>query len=449
MAERLVVIGTNAAGMTAATNARRQRADLEIVTLEKSDWISYSNCGIPYVVSGTVDDIDDLVVRTPQQQRAEHRIDVRIRHEVTGIDLDARLVEVRALDQDRTIKIGFDLLHLATGATPVRPDLPGIDAPWVRGVQTLADASHLLERVGGDDVRDVVVVGGGYIGLEMAEAFIDRGARKVTLLDAADQPMRTLDPDMSELVTAALRRYGVDVRLGTEVQGFEDGAVVTTDGPVRADLAVLGLGVRPNGTLAEEAGIELGVAGAIHVDRRQRTSAEGVYAAGDCADVFHLVSGRQVHIALGTVANKTGRVAGTNLGGGQASFPGVVGTAITRICEVEIARTGLNEAEAEDAGFPVVTGRIESTTRAGYFPGSAPITVKVVADAVTGRLLGGQLVGSDRAGLRIDTLATAVTAGLTLAEIVDLDLAYAPPMSPVWDPVQVAARKAMKHLPRT
>ena len=368
-----------------------------------------------------------------------------MRHEVKAIDLDARVVEVRALDQDRTIRLGFDQLHIATGARPVRPDLPGIDAPWVRAVQTLADAARLIEQVKVGEAARVVIVGAGYIGLEMAEAFVDRGAR-VTIVDAADQPMHTMDRDMAALVTEALQRYGIDVRLGTEVQGFEDGKVVTADGPVPADLAVLGLGVRPDSTLADAAGIELGVKGTIRVDRRQRTSVEGVYAAGDCADVHHLVSGERTYVALGTVANKTGRVAGINIGGGQASFPGVIGTAITRICEVEIARTGLNEAEADAAGFPVVTGRVESTTRAGYFPGAGPITIKVVADASTGRLLGGQLVGTDRAGLRIDTLATAITAGLTVAEVVDLDLAYAPPMSPVWDPVQVAARKAVAQL---
>jgi NADPH-dependent 2,4-dienoyl-CoA reductase/sulfur reductase-like enzyme len=218
--------------------------------------------------------------------------------------------------------------------------------------------------------------------------------------------------------------------------------VHTDAGQFPADLAVLGLGVAPNSALAKDAGIELGSRGSITVDPQQRTSAEGVWAAGDCADSFHLVSRRRVHIALGTVANKQGRVAGINIGGGYATFPGVVGTAITRVCDTEIARTGLAEFEARNAGLEFVTGTVESTTRAGYFPGTAALTVKVVAERGTGRMLGGQIVGADRAGKRIDTLATAITAGMTAAEVVDLDLSYAPPISPVWDPVQIAARRA-------
>ena len=445
MADRLVVIGGDAAGMTAATNARRGAPGLEIVVLEKGPDTSYSACGIPYVVSGEVDELDDLVVRTPQEFRDQFNIDVRTRHEVTSIDLDARRVEVRALDQARTLTLGFDLLHVATGARPLRPDLPGIDGPRIHGVQTLADTRSMLDAVGERRCRDIVVVGAGYIGLEMAEAFIRRGAR-VTMVDSGPQPMRSLDPDLGVKVAEAVRRFGVDLRTGVDVQGFGPDVVHTTDGDLHADLTILGLGVRPNSDLAVEAGLAAGAAGAIQVDHRARTDHDGIYAAGDCADSVHMVSHRRVYVALGTVANKTGRVAGINLGGGYATFPGVLGTAVTRLCNVEVARTGLNEREATEAGIEYVVGRAQSTTRAAYYPGAEPLDVKVLAERGTGRLLGGQVVGADRAGKRIDVVATAITAGMTASEFGDLDLAYAPAVSPIWEPFQLATRDAVSAL---
>ncbi|MCB1039757.1 MAG: FAD-dependent oxidoreductase [Acidimicrobiales bacterium] len=447
MAERLVVIGGDAAGMSAATNARRGRPDLEIVVLEKGPDTSYSACGIPYVVGGMVPEVDDLVVRTPQELRDQFRLDVRMRHEVVGIDLDSRRVEVRAIDQQRDLQLGFDLLHIATGARPLRPDLPGIHGPGIFGVQNLEDARVILASMASQRVRDVVVVGAGYIGLEMAEAFVEREAR-VVMIDASPQPMRTLDPEMGALVAASARRFGIDVRLGASVTGFSPGVVHTADGDLRSDLTILGIGVVPNSALAIDAGIEAGARGAIRVDARQRTSREGIYAAGDCADVLHLVSGQRVHVALGTVANKTGRVAGTNLGGGYERFGGIVGTAITRVCDVEIARTGLNEAEARAAGIEFHAGTIDGTTRAGYFPTAKPLRAKLLIERSTERLLGGQIVGEDRAGKRIDTLATAITAGMTASELIDLDLAYAPSVTPLWDAFQLAAREALRQARR-
>lgn len=445
MAERLVVVGGDAAGMSAATNARRGRPDLEIVVVETGRRTSYSACGIPYLVGGAVPELDDLVVRTPQEFRDKHRIDVRTRHRAVAIDLDARRLEVRALDQERTFHLGFDLLQVATGAVPIRPDLPGIDAPWIHGVQNLEDAAGLLAAIATGPCRRVVVVGGGYIGLEMAEAFIDRGSH-VTLVDGAPQPLRSVDPAFGQRIAEVLTGYGVDVRCGTSVEGFGDHVVHTGGGDLPADLVVLGIGVAPAAALALDAGLRAGARGAIAVDRRQRTSAEGVYAAGDCADAFHLVTGQRVHIALGTVANKAGRVAGVNLGGGYATFPGVLGTAVTRICETEVARTGLSEAEAQAAGIEYVTGTADATSRAGYFPGAEPVTAKVLAERGTGRLIGGQIIGADRVGKRIDTVATAITARLSAAELVDLDLAYAPAVSPLVDPFQVAARQAVHAL---
>lgn len=440
MADRLVVIGGDAAGMTAASQARRRRPDLEIVVLEKGSWTSYSACGIPYHVAGLVPELSDLVARTPQQFRDNQRIDVRMGHEATAVDTAAGTVEVRDLERGRTFTLGYDQLLIGTGARPLRPDLPGIDLPHVLGVQTLDDAAVLLERARAGRCSKVVVVGGGYIGLEMAEAFLHWGA-EVTVLDVAPQVMRTLDADLAAHVADAMRRHGIDVRLGVGVTGFEPGAVVTADGPVPADLVVLGLGVTPNSGLAADAGIELGSRGAIRVDHRQRTSVDGVWAAGDCADTWHRVTNRRIHVALGTVANKTGRVAGINLSGGYATFPGVVGTAITRLCDTEIARTGVTEVEAVEAGLECLVAVIEAPTTAGYMPAASPMTVKMLGERGTGRLLGCQIVGGPGAGKRIDIAAVAISAGMTVFDVIELDLAYAPPYSMVWDPVAIAARQ--------
>jgi NADPH-dependent 2,4-dienoyl-CoA reductase/sulfur reductase-like enzyme len=444
MAERLVVVGGDAGGMAAVTQARRRRDDLEIVALEKGRWTSYSACGIPYLLGGDVASLDDLVARSPQTFRDQLHIDVRTGHEVTAIDLDARKVEVHDHGHGRTFELGFDILHLGMGAVPRRPDVPGIDGSQVHGVQNLEDASRLLGRLGREAPQHAVVVGGGYIGLEMAEAFVKRGCPSVTVVERGAEVMGTLDPDMGALVTAAMRSFGIEVRTGVEVTGFGPGTVHTGDGDLPADVVVLGLGVVANSGLAVAAGIETGDKGAIAVDPRQHTSADGVWAAGDCCLSYHLVARRPTHLPLGTVANKQGRVAGINIGGGYATFPGVVGTATTKICSTEVARTGLDEAEAARLGLAWEAVRITSTTRAGYFPGSGEITVKMLAERGTGRLLGAQLVGQEGAAKRIDVVATAITCGLTVGEVIDLDLSYAPPFAPVWDPVLVAARQAAR-----
>jgi NADPH-dependent 2,4-dienoyl-CoA reductase/sulfur reductase-like enzyme len=395
-----------------------------------------------------VDDVHSLVTLTPEAFREKRNIDARILHEVTELDLKARRVHVRQLEGTKEGWEPFDQLMIATGALPIRPAVPGADAQGIYGVHTLQSGIAVRQVVDQEKPKRAVVIGGGYIGLEMAEALIRRGL-EVSLVERATQVMVTLDPDMGALVSEALMTVGVTLYREESLEGFEarDGrvqGVVTDKRTLPADLVILGMGVRPNTALAEQAGIPLGEKGAITVNERQQTDVEGVWAAGDCVQSFHLVSKRPIYIALGTVANKQGRVAGINIGGGSAAFPGVVGTAVSKICAEEVARTGLQEREINQLGWEYVSERIESRTRAGYYPEAGRITVKVLAEKGSGRLLGGQIVGEEGAAKRIDILATALHAGFTVQEMVNLDLSYAPPYSPVWDPVLMAARQVEK-----
>lgn len=445
MTERLVVIGGDAGGMAAASQARRMRPDrddLDIVAFERGTRTSFSACGIPFRVGGLIGALDDLVARTPEEHR-RRGIDVRTRHEVKAIDLDRRVVDVVDLDANRSFEQPFDQLLIGTGARPIRPPLPGITLGFVKGVQNLDDADDLLAYAETSRCRKVVVVGAGYIGLEMAEAFARWGA-SVTIIEGADQVMSTLDADMAAEAQKVIESIGIDVRLGVPVAGFEPGRVLTADGDLAADLVVLGIGVRPNSELAAGAGITLGVRDSIRVDRRQRTSAGGVWAAGDCCESTNVITHQPVHVALGTIANRQARVAGINLGGGYATFPGVLGSAVTKLCELEIGRTGLTEREARDNSFEVAVGKIDSTSRAAYYPGTSAMTVKLVAERGTGRLLGGQIVGGKGSAKRIDVIATALAAGMTATDLELTDLSYAPPFSPVWEPVLLAARHAAK-----
>ncbi|WP_405591892.1 FAD-dependent oxidoreductase [Streptomyces sp. NBC_01190] len=448
MTERLVVIGGDATGMSAASQARRRKAAdaLEIIAFERGHYTSYSACGIPYWIGGNAEGPQDLIARSPEQHRA-HDIDVRLGTEVTEVDTAAGRVRTRD-GEGREEWTGYDHLVIATGAVPVRPAVPGIDAPGVHGVQTLDDGEAVLRGLGPEGVRRAVVVGGGYIGVEMAEALLRHGL-EVTLVDRAEQPMSTLDPDMGRLVREELEGLGVRVASDAAVREVLTGpdgrvrAVATDDREFPADIVVLGLGVRPSTALARAAGLPLGVHDGLLTDRSMRVrGTERVWAGGDCVEVLNLVSGTLQHIALGTHANKHGRIIGTNIGGGYATFPGVVGTAVSKVCDVELARTGLKESQARAAGLKFVTVVIESDSRAHYYPDAARMTVKMLAERGTGRLLGVQIIGREGAAKRVDVAAVALTAGLTVGQLVDLDLGYAPPFSPVWDPVLVAARKA-------
>lgn len=447
MAERLLVVGGDAGGMTAAAQARRRRGpdDLEIVVLERGQYASYSACGIPYWVGDTVTSVDDLISRTPEVTRDKFGIDLRLGHEAVSLDLDARSAVVRA--PEGSYDLGFDQVVIGTGSTPVRPDIAGIDAPGVYGVQTPGDGAAVREALAVGAQR-AVVVGGGYIGLEMAEAMVARGL-DVTVVEAGPQPMNTLDPDMAVLVADALVGLGITLHRESPVTAIATGpdgrvtGVVTGDREIPADLVVLGLGVRPNTVLAAEAGLKIGVTGGIVTDARMRAvGQDGVWAAGDCVETIDRVALRPVAIALGTHAVKQGRVVGINIGGGYLTFPGVVGTAVTKVCDLEVARTGLRETEAAAAGLRFVTATVESTTRAGYFPGASQIVTKLIAEKRSGRLLGAQIVGREGAAKRIDVLATAIWNEMTVEEVTGLDLSYAPPFAPVWDPVLIAARKA-------
>jgi NADPH-dependent 2,4-dienoyl-CoA reductase/sulfur reductase-like enzyme len=451
MAERLIVIGGDAAGMTAASQVRRRRGpdDLEILAFERGHYTSYSACGIPYFVGDVVHEVDELVVRTPQQFR-DNSIDARIRHEVTGIDLDKGAVQVCDLENGTESWEGYDQVMVATGATPIKPEWPGSDARGLFGVQVLDDGVAIRKVVEEQEPKRAVVVGGGYIGLEMAEAFV-MGGMDVALVEMAPQPMFTLDPDMGAFVAEGIRKLGVQLYLEEPVEGFEANhgrieGVVTEQRTLPADIVVLGLGVAPNVDLARDAGIGIGPSGGIAVDRRMRTEAEGVWAAGDCAEKFHRVSRRPVVIPLGTHANKEGRVAGINIGGGYTTFPGVIGTAVSKVCGMEVGRTGLKESEAIEAGFEPLTAIVDSSTRAAYYPGAAPIRTKLIVEKVSGRLLGAQIVGEEGAAKRIDVVATALWNDMTVDEMLNMDLSYAPPFSPVWDPVLIAARKAWQEV---
>ncbi|MFI2641036.1 FAD-dependent oxidoreductase [Streptomyces sp. NPDC018610] len=447
--ERLVVIGGDAAGMSAASQARRLRGpdELEIVAFERGHFSSFSACGIPYWVGGDVGERDRLIARTPEEHRARG-IDLRMRTEVTEIDVAAGRVRARDVDSGAESWTSYDKLVIATGARPIRPDMPGVDAPGVHGVQTLDDGQALLESLARTRGRRAVVVGAGYIGVEMAEALIRRGY-EVTVVNRGTEPMSTLDPDMGRTVREAMEGLGITMAGEAEVTKVltgEEGrvrAVATENAEYPADVVVLGIGVRPETALARAAGLPLGAHGGLLTDRAMRVRGhENIWAGGDCVEVLDLVSGQQRHVPLGTHANKHGQVIGTNVGGGYATFPGVVGTAVSKVCDLEIARTGLREKDARRVGLRFETVVIESTSRAGYYPGASPMTVKMLAERRTGRLLGVQIVGREGAAKRVDVAAVALTAGLTVEQMTALDLGYAPPFSPVWDPVLVAARKA-------
>ncbi|WP_433634566.1 FAD-dependent oxidoreductase [Halomicrococcus sp. NG-SE-24] len=441
MVDTFVVVGGDAAGMSAASKAKRENPDLDVVAFEKGDWVSYAACGMPYYVKEEVESLDDLVQITPEEFRTERDIDVRTNHEVVAINPEERTVTVSA-DGDR-FEQPYDHLLVGTGASAIEPPFEGFDRDGVFTIHDMDEAGAIHDYVGDAAPETAAIVGGGYVGIEMAEALAGRGL-DVHLFEMLPHVLQPFGETVATAVEDHLREQDVDLRLDTPVEGFAgDGAVSaveTADDTVPADIVVVGVGVAPNVELAERAGIEIGETGAIATDEYGRTNYEDVYAAGDCAETTNVVTGEPDHVPLALTANRAGRAIGQTVTGTPTEVGKTAGTAIVKAFDLGAARTGvLDEETARDAGFDPVSVEITASSRAHYYPGAEDLTVTLVADRETERVLGGSVVG--REGVkRVDTVATALHAGLTVTELQNLDLAYAPPFSPTWDPVLTAAK---------
>jgi NADPH-dependent 2,4-dienoyl-CoA reductase/sulfur reductase-like enzyme len=435
--------------MSAAARARRTDPDLEIVAYEKTGYVSYGSCGLPYLIAGVVAKGSDLVARTPEEFR-KRDIEVHTRHEVTSIDVSRQTVRVKSLDEGNASSVPYDLLVIATGGAAVEPPIPGTDLEGVFSLRHVEDGIRVKEFLAVESPRKAVIIGGGYIGVEVAEAFVERGL-ETTLLNRPNQVLANFDPDMAKLMQEELERNGVTVSVDDTAEGIEGDsagrarAVISASGRYEADLVLLAAGVRPQSALAEEAGIKLGVKGAIAVVAGMRTNVPGVFAAGDCAEAYHLLLNQPSYLPLGTTANKQGRVAGTNAAGGDVSFGGIVGTSITKAFGLGIAVTGLTEKKAEEYGRRAEAVSIQHLSRAHYYPSPGPLHVKLIWDPTDATILGGQIAGPVGDAKRIDVLAAAVHQGITIEELQRFDLSYAPPFAPVWDPLLVAARVAIKE----
>ena len=442
---KIIIIGGVAGGMSTAAKAKRENSSLDVTVYERSHHISYSACGMPYHVAGRIP-LDDLVARTPSDME-EEGINVRVRHEVVEVDHDARTVRVENLETGETFEDAYDTLVLATGARALLPDLPGRDLRGVYTLRRLEDAARVREDVQGTDGKHAVVMGGGYIGLEMAEAFHEVGL-SVTVVEA-ERLLSDFEPVFSELAEDELRAHGVTVHLQKRVAAFCGEERVTgvrlggEEETLPADLALVAVGAAPNNDLAKALGLALGPQGAVLTGGRLETNIPDIYAVGDVTAVTHLVSGQSAWLPLGDTANKQGRVLGTVLAGGAARFGGVVGTFITKVFGRAFAKTGLSTSEAEAAGFRVACTHVKTTDHAGYYPDHQPLEVTLLWEEGTGRLLGAQIAAYGDAAKRIDVVAALLHGRGTLQDLADLDLAYAPPFSSAWDPLLVAANVAL------
>ena len=439
---KVVIIGGVAGGATAAARLRRLDEEAEIVVLERTGYVSYANCGLPYYVGGVITDRDELTLQTPEGFRRRFGIDVRVGHEALAICPAEHRVEVRRLADGGTYTETYDKLILSPGARPVLPGLPGEDDPRVFTLRTVEDTLRIREYLDTHPVRRAVVVGGGFIGLEAAENLLHAGAA-TTLLQRGSQVLPPLDGDMAAEVHAYLRGCGLDLRLNARVTGFlpgADGLSVTLEGgeSIPADLVLLGIGVTPDSALAREAGLALGVKGTIAVDEHMRTSCPDIYAVGDAVEVRHFVSGVKSHIALAGPANKQGRIAADHICGIPSTFTGSQGTSVIKLFAMTAASTGLNEKLAKAVGVDYGKAVTYSASHATYYPGASNMTVKTLYDPATGRILGAQIVGFDGVDKRMDVLAAAIRAGLTADGLTELDLAYAPPYGSAKDPVNMA-----------
>ena len=447
---RLVVIGGDAAGMSAASRARRRRPDLDIVVLERGYDVSYSACSLPYYIEGIVEHREDLIAVDASEFRDERGIDVRLGSPAVAIDAAGRRVVYATLEDETTREISYDALVIGTGAVAVKPSVPGTELAGVFTLRSIPDADEIKLHLKRENVKRAIVVGAGYIGLEMADALSNLGL-EVGIVELAPRILSTYDEDMAEVVRDELEKNGVRVYTGVGAEGFEGDDESVTHAVVggrriEADIVIAGTGVRPNVDLAKTAGLELGAYGAIKVDRRQRTSDERIFAAGDCAEHYHVVSGEPSWVPLGQTANKQGRVAGTNAAGGEELFGGIAGTNVSKVFDLEVASTGFSEEKAAELGFDCGAVKIVSSSRSHAYPGARPLHVRLVFDRPTGRILGGQLVGAEGAAKRVDSVATAIFAGMSVQELAVVDMSYAPPFSPVWDPVLIAASQAAKQV---
>ena len=448
MNKKLVVIGGDAAGMSAASKVRREKPSWEIVVFERSPHTSYAACGIPYYIADHVKTSESLIARTPETFIQEYNIQAKVNHEVLQIDPKKSSILVRNLLNGVEFWEIYDELLIATGAAPIRPDLQKTDAEGVFSMSTLQSGIKARTYIDEHRPKKAVIVGGGYVGIEMAEALLDRQI-EVTLIDRSSHLMRTLDPDMAKILTDYMREKGVKLFLDESLTSiytdeYNNVKQVETDKrKLDAEVVIIGIGITPRSDLAKDAGIKLGDAGAILVNRQMQTSIKHIWAAGDCATSYHILKDKEAFRALGTIANKQGLFAGSNISGKEMEFPGVLGTAITKFMELEISRTGLSESEAKSMNLDYVATTIKSSNFASYYPGSAPIHVKLLARKDNKRIIGCQIVGFEGSAKRIDTIAAAIMGRLTTFDLAFMDLSYAPPFSGVWDAVQIAARRLL------
>ncbi len=448
--QRIIVIGGVAAGMSAASQAKRRVPNAQVTVFERGPYISYGACGMPYNIEDPDRDVEDLVVLSPSEARDKRGIDLHLHTEVTAIDPDAGQVTVRDLETGTERTEGYDALVIATGARAVHLPLPGMDLPGIFVLRELTDGAA-VKRMLSTGPRKAVVVGAGYIGMEMAHVLTARGLQ-VTVIEKLPQILPGWSSETVAVVQEELDRHGVAVHTGVTLEGAEAGAdghvaaIVTDAGRFQADLVLVAVGVRPNVELASAAGLRIGDTGAIWASQYQQTSHEAIYTAGDCAEAYHRLLRKNTWIPLGTTANKQGRVAGANAIGARERFAGIVGTAGFVVFDLEVARSGIGEEQAAREGFEPVSVTIRQRSRAHGIPGGAPVKVSLVADAPTGILLGGEIVGRDGAALRVNVLASALAAHMTVADLQGLDLVYAPPFAPVWDPILVAANQLAKKV---
>lgn len=439
---KVVIVGGVAGGATAAARLRRLDETAEIVVFERSGFVSYANCGLPYYIGGVIEDQEELTLQTPESFYERFRVQMKVRHEVTAIDRSAKTVTVRNLATGEVFQESYDKLLLAPGAQPTQPALPGVGLDRLFTLRTVEDTLRIRRFVDTQHPKSVVLAGGGFIGLELAENLRERGL-DVTIVQRPKQLMTPFDADMAALIHREVRAHGVRLALGHTVEGFAESeggvqVLLKDEQPLQADMVILAIGVTPDSRLAAEAGLELGLKGSILVNDRMQTSDPDIYAVGDAVQVNHFVTGQPALIALAGPANKQGRIAADNITGGDSRYKGSQGSSVLKIFDLTAAATGLNEAAARRAGLDVEAVVLSPMNHAGYYPGGRVMTMKVLFERNTGKLLGAQIVGSDGVDKRIDVLATAIRAGMTAADLTELDLAYAPPYSSAKDPVNMA-----------